>query len=207
MDDNTTAIVRAAIDLSHALGLDAVAEGVENQAALDRLRDMGCDAAQGYFFARPMPGANVISWLAEFQQHPWIRRVQGLTLPPRAVSALGASKGTVLVVDDAHPFRVAAHRILSAQGYRVVHAATASEAMRICAELNGNISLLLTDIHLSDWRGDDLAERLQGQYPAIRTMFMSGDPNGRLASGTGVFLAKPFSNRELVDQVAQALAS
>jgi EAL domain-containing protein (putative c-di-GMP-specific phosphodiesterase class I)/CHASE2 domain-containing sensor protein len=49
------ALVRASIEMIHSLGRTAVAEGVENQAVVDLLREMGCDAAQGYFFAKAMP--------------------------------------------------------------------------------------------------------------------------------------------------------
>ena len=47
------AIVSAIVDLSHALGLFTVAEGVETQRQLDYLRSIGCDRAQGFLFARP----------------------------------------------------------------------------------------------------------------------------------------------------------
>lgn len=50
-----TAIVRCTIELARALGLTSVAEGVETQAQLDCLRDMGCDQAQGYLWAAPVP--------------------------------------------------------------------------------------------------------------------------------------------------------
>jgi EAL domain-containing protein (putative c-di-GMP-specific phosphodiesterase class I)/CHASE2 domain-containing sensor protein len=49
------ALVRTSIEMIHSLGRTAVAEGVENQAVVDLLREMGCDAAQGYFFAKAMP--------------------------------------------------------------------------------------------------------------------------------------------------------
>jgi diguanylate cyclase (GGDEF)-like protein/PAS domain S-box-containing protein len=49
------AIVASIIDLSHALGMAVVAEGVETQAQLDQLVTLGCDRAQGYFFATPGP--------------------------------------------------------------------------------------------------------------------------------------------------------
>jgi EAL domain-containing protein (putative c-di-GMP-specific phosphodiesterase class I) len=48
-------LVRSAIDLAHNLGLRVVVEGVETKAALEMLGVMGCDLAQGYFIARPMP--------------------------------------------------------------------------------------------------------------------------------------------------------
>jgi diguanylate cyclase (GGDEF)-like protein len=52
-DPQEAAIVAAVISLSHALGLRTVAEGVETVAQVDRLRTLGCDVAQGYFFWRP----------------------------------------------------------------------------------------------------------------------------------------------------------
>jgi diguanylate cyclase len=57
------AIVRSTIDLAHNLGLTVVAEGVESAEARDRLRDLGCDAAQGNFIARPGPAADIRGWI------------------------------------------------------------------------------------------------------------------------------------------------
>ena len=58
------AIVRSTIELAHNLGMRAIAEGVEDQATLDRLRELGCDQAQGYYMGRPMPLAQLHEWLA-----------------------------------------------------------------------------------------------------------------------------------------------
>lgn len=49
------AIVGALVELGHALGVSVVAEGVETDAQLAHLRDLGCDGAQGYLFSRPLP--------------------------------------------------------------------------------------------------------------------------------------------------------
>src|SRR6266851_3391552 len=65
--EDDSAIVKAAIDLGHNLGLNVVAEGVENRGTLDRLTALGCDAAQGYFFARPMSNADLREWLISSQ--------------------------------------------------------------------------------------------------------------------------------------------
>jgi predicted signal transduction protein with EAL and GGDEF domain len=62
-DPVDTVLVRAAVSLAHSLGLRVVAEGVEQQAALDLLREMGCDLAQGYLIARPMPLQDLIAYL------------------------------------------------------------------------------------------------------------------------------------------------
>ena len=62
------AIVRSTIELAHSLGLRAIAEGVEDEPTLDRLRELGCDEAQGYHVGRPMPLAQLREWLAT---SPW----------------------------------------------------------------------------------------------------------------------------------------
>lgn len=61
--ERSARLVHSMIDLAHHLGLVAVAEGVENDATLDRLRDMGCDLAQGFLFGRPQPAVDFISAL------------------------------------------------------------------------------------------------------------------------------------------------
>jgi diguanylate cyclase (GGDEF)-like protein len=53
------AIVGAVVELGHALGLSVVAEGVETDAQLAYLRDLGCDGAQGFLFSRPVPEDSV----------------------------------------------------------------------------------------------------------------------------------------------------
>jgi len=60
------AIVRSTIDLAHNLGLNVVAEGVEDQSALDLLTEMGCDTMQGYFTCRPLPANEISEYLSKF---------------------------------------------------------------------------------------------------------------------------------------------
>jgi EAL domain-containing protein (putative c-di-GMP-specific phosphodiesterase class I) len=62
-DDESRAIVDTTIELGRRLKMRVVAEGVESVGALDYLRSQGCDMAQGYFIARPMPAAAVENWL------------------------------------------------------------------------------------------------------------------------------------------------
>jgi EAL domain-containing protein (putative c-di-GMP-specific phosphodiesterase class I) len=67
--ERDAAIVRSTILMAHSLGLTVTAEGVEDQASLDMLRDYGCDLAQGYFIAKPLPVAEFERW--------WTQRTAG----------------------------------------------------------------------------------------------------------------------------------
>jgi diguanylate cyclase (GGDEF)-like protein len=62
-DPNDNVIVRSTIDLAHNMGLAVVAEGVEDQATLDRLHTLGCDMVQGYFLSRPLAPDLVAAWM------------------------------------------------------------------------------------------------------------------------------------------------
>jgi len=62
-DESDAVIVRSAIDLGHNLGLEVVAEGVESNAIWRNLAGLGCDVAQGFYLARPMPSDTLVGWL------------------------------------------------------------------------------------------------------------------------------------------------
>lgn len=65
VDKRAEEIVRATVSLAKGLGLEVVAEGVETEEQASRAFALGCDAAQGYFYARPMPFDALEDWLAE----------------------------------------------------------------------------------------------------------------------------------------------
>jgi EAL domain-containing protein (putative c-di-GMP-specific phosphodiesterase class I) len=62
-DENDAVIVRSTIYLGRNLGLRVVAEGVETAEAWGQLVALGCDVAQGYYLSRPVPAAELASWL------------------------------------------------------------------------------------------------------------------------------------------------
>lgn len=59
-------VIRSIVELGHSLGLQATAEGVEQAATLEFLTSIGCELAQGYFIARPMPGDAIGTWLTQW---------------------------------------------------------------------------------------------------------------------------------------------
>jgi diguanylate cyclase (GGDEF)-like protein len=62
-DREDVALVRGAIELGHSLGMSVVAEGVESAGHATTLRGLGCDVAQGYHYARPMPATEITNWM------------------------------------------------------------------------------------------------------------------------------------------------
>jgi EAL domain-containing protein (putative c-di-GMP-specific phosphodiesterase class I) len=63
LDERDEVIVRSTIDLGHNLGMKVAAEGVEDQATLERLRALGCELAQGYELSPPLPFDRFLVWL------------------------------------------------------------------------------------------------------------------------------------------------
>lgn len=62
IDSSDQALVDASISMAHGLNLKVVAEGVETKEQLSYLKKKGCDYAQGFFFAKPMPGDDLPGW-------------------------------------------------------------------------------------------------------------------------------------------------
>ncbi|MGW0119790.1 putative bifunctional diguanylate cyclase/phosphodiesterase [Streptomyces sp. NPDC003327] len=73
VDTEDAEIVRCTVDLAHSLGLLVVAEGVEDDETWERLRDLGCDAVQGWLVAAAMPPAEATAWLLARGEHGWHR--------------------------------------------------------------------------------------------------------------------------------------
>jgi EAL domain-containing protein (putative c-di-GMP-specific phosphodiesterase class I)/FixJ family two-component response regulator len=67
-NDTQRAMFDASLGLARQLGMGTVAEGVEDQADWNFLRQQGCDVAQGYFIARPMPAENFAAWMLDWEK-------------------------------------------------------------------------------------------------------------------------------------------
>ncbi|MDO8273022.1 MAG: EAL domain-containing response regulator [Gammaproteobacteria bacterium] len=67
-NEKLRAMFDSSLGLTKQLGMESVAEGVEDQADWDFVRQRGCDIAQGYFVARPMPAADLPAWIQSWQR-------------------------------------------------------------------------------------------------------------------------------------------
>ena len=78
-DERDKTIVRSTIHLAHQMGLQVVAEGVETEEVWRLLRSMGCERAQGFLIAKPLPAREIPAWLAT-----WSQRARELSSSRRA---------------------------------------------------------------------------------------------------------------------------
>lgn len=116
---------------------------------------------------------------------------------------------TVLVVEDDPAVREVMVRILREQGYTVLEAASADEALQIAARAEG-IQLLLTDVVMPKMSGKALAERLRVIYPNLKVLYVSGYSDNAIAHHgifeKGIaFLQKPFTIAALARKVREVL--
>jgi EAL domain-containing protein (putative c-di-GMP-specific phosphodiesterase class I) len=81
-DDDRT-IVRSSIYIAHQMGVGVVAEGVETEDVWRQLRSMGCERAQGFLIAEPLPAREVPAWLASWNQRSReLRSIRGISATP-----------------------------------------------------------------------------------------------------------------------------
>lgn len=117
---------------------------------------------------------------------------------------------TVLVVDDVRLARRIAVRILSEEGYRVLEADGADEALEVLSEARGRVDLVLLDVVMPNGDGVALAKSIKEEWPDQRLLYMSGHP-AEIMARHGLkdlnvpFLAKPYTRVELLTKVRSAL--
>jgi DNA-binding response OmpR family regulator len=118
------------------------------------------------------------------------------------------TQGTILVVDDELLLQKVMLRVLRTQGYAVLTAADAFEAIAIADVFTGSIELMLIDVALPSMNGVDLALRLSQRRPHARTLFVSGVSGdaARRASRVAPLLPKPFAMAELVAKIRDVLS-
>jgi signal transduction histidine kinase len=117
---------------------------------------------------------------------------------------------TILLVEDDEPVRVVARNILRRNGYVVLEASNAGEALLLSQQHGSPIHLLLTDIVLPRMSGQKLADRLKLQRPEMLVLFMSGYTNGgTLQHGVpntdATYVQKPLTPSSLARKVREVL--
>lgn len=202
-EERSDAIVRAAIRLSHELGFQVIAEGIEERRQWEILAAGGCDIAQGYYVARPMPADEVAAWIGS-----WERRLRSQRIAPQLPARGAAGRGPlVLVVDDDPAVLSITRDVLREHGYAVATASNGQEALaRVGRE---RPSAVLLDVHMPLLDGPAFARILRERGVAVPLVVTTSGPNARRwaerldADG---HVAKPFAMDQLLSVVDGVVA-
>jgi two-component system, cell cycle sensor histidine kinase and response regulator CckA len=114
----------------------------------------------------------------------------------------GEGSGKIVIAEDETTVREITRRILARIGYEVITTATADEALKLCADRETKVDLLVTDVLMPGIGGIDLAKLVRTSRPEIKVLFISGFTDSDAISAAAAepnsaFLPKPFTYDEL----------
>ena len=193
-NSGNASIVRAIIALGHSLGLEIVAEGVEEMGQARYLRSMQCDFIQGYLLARPMSAAAMMDYMASFQA-------------PR-IPCDDEAQATLLLADDDAAVLASLKRLLRRENYRILTASSTEEALALLAA--HQVGVLIVDQRMPGVSGTELLARARSMHPKTVRMVLSGytalDSLTEAINRGEIFkfLAKPWDDAELIQTVRDA---
>lgn len=190
-DPNDAAIVQAIIVLARTLGMTTIAEGVETEAQLGYLRSVHCKEIQGYLFSRPLPAEGFAALLS---------RGKMATESP--------SEKVLLLVDDEENVQMSLKRILRREGYTILTASSAEQALEVMAQ--NHVSVVLSDQRMPGMSGVEFLRRVKIMYPDAVRMILSGYTEvGTLTDAINKgeiyqFITKPWENEALIALIREA---
>ncbi len=126
------------------------------------------------------------------------------------MTQLPSGQETILVVEDNGLVRATAVKLLRSHGYTVLEAASGPDALQLVESHRGEINLLLTDVVMPQMSGTEVAEKLRGCLPGLKTLYVSGYTadsivrHGVLQSEIA-FLQKPYTAETLTRKVRTVL--
>jgi PAS domain S-box-containing protein len=139
---------------------------------------------------------------------PWHDGSQPASGGPPAAPARVAQRPTVLLVDNEKAVRLLARRVLERDGYVVLEAADAEDALAIARDHAKPIDLLLADVVMPRLDGRELARQVREVRPEVAVVLMAGLPDDPPGSATGRirYVQKPFTAGHLVAKLREAMA-
>ncbi len=198
-DPEDTAIVAAVTAMAHALDLRVVAEGVETEEQLERLRTLGCEYGQGYYFARPGPAAGIDALLA----------AEATAAGAQGRSRRGGGE-TVLIADDSADVRLLARMSLLSAGFEVIEASNGREALDLAHQARPDCVVL--DLMMPDMTGLEVCRTLRSEPDLsectiliVSANSLASDKAEAFSLGADDYIVKPVSPRELVSRARSAM--
>jgi diguanylate cyclase (GGDEF)-like protein/PAS domain S-box-containing protein len=198
-DQHDAAITQGIISMAHHLRLKVIAEGVETEPQFAFLKKSHCDLFQGYYFAKPMPFAELEVFLRE----------RMLTQTPSMPQLSGSEPAqTLLLLDDEENILRALARLLRRDGYKILMATRAQDAFELLAK--HEVQVILSDQRMPEMSGTEFFSRVKDLHPDTMRIVLSGYTD--LKSVTDAinqgaiyrFLTKPWDDEQLRQIIAQA---
>ena len=191
-------ITRAIITMAHQLQMKVLAEGVESEGQAALLAANQCDQMQGWWFSAAQPAAAVEAMLHDGRQ-----------IDP-ALLGRRSRERTLLLVDDEENIVAALRRLLRAEGWLVLSATSAEQALQLMAR--HEVDVILSDQRMPGMTGVELLRRAKQVYPETIRLVLSGYTE--LQSITDAinegaiykFLAKPWDDEQLRAHLREAFA-
>lgn len=193
---DSLAIANTIVTMAHQLGLTTIAEMAETEGQVMLLAQGSCDHAQGYYFSRALPPAELLQLLL----------AGNMAVPGRR--ARNPHTRTLLVLDDDPSMTQAVKRGLKFDGYRVLLANRAQEAFELLA--CNDIGVVLCDQRLQETTGVEMLVKIRRLYPHTMRLLFSGykdfDAMGDAINRGAVykFLSKPVDSLELREVLVDA---
>ncbi|HSE11746.1 MAG TPA: EAL domain-containing protein, partial [Rudaea sp.] len=195
-DAGAAGVCRAIITLGHQLGMTVLAEGVETAAQVGYLRRNDCDFFQGFYFCKPVSSQQSL----EILRHRYLAH-EGIEQP-------ADQQPTLLLVDDEENILNALVRMLRRDGYRILTATGADDALDVLGR--NDVQVVISDQRMPGTSGTELLSKVKEMYPDTVRMVLSGYTD--LAAVTAAinqgaiykFLTKPWNDEELRLQIRDA---
>lgn len=196
-------ILSYVINMSHGMGLSVVAEGVETREQLERLRDIGCDYVQGYYFAKPMP-------VTEYEE---LLKNQPSCCGPSVMTSSWEVNDmrSLLIIDEDEAYRKQVCRTFKGQ-YQVLEASDSDSALPYITEYErGNVSAVILSMTLPENGAASILKVLRQNPLFWRIPVLATIPGGEmmeelpLALETDDFLCKCHPQCDLQRRVEKLM--
>ncbi len=162
------------------------------------------------FLPRHVPSAEEVADAMPQAEAPGIAGMQGDAEAPARAAPDMTGQGTILLVEDEEGLRALNARGLKSRGYSVIEAGNGVEALEMFEGAGGKVDLVVSDVVMPEMDGPTLLKELRKKNPDLKMIFVSGYAEEAFekslpAGEKFAFLPKPFTLKQLIEQVKESM--
>lgn len=197
-------ILRFIMELARWMNLYVVAEGVETKEQLERLREIGCDYVQGYYFAKPMPYTEFEALIKEQS------KTTANAEPKQSISGKEQQTSFILVADEDAVYRNEVQKTFEGK-YQVIEASNCAMVLNNIKTFGNQIALIILSLTLPEPDGFSILEllhkdRTNWDIPIVATALCDAAAEEKaLELGAADFAVKPHSQKSLRRRVSRIM--